>query len=170
MPAGRGTRPTAQRTREAVFSTLDSLVELDGAVVADLYAGSGALGLEALSRGARRVRFVESDPRAAATITANLRALALPGGEVVADRVERVVAAAPPEPCGVVLADPPYHLPDATVTAVLEHMLASGWLAPGAVVVVERSSRDGDFVWPMPLAGVRERRYGDALVRYGRAP
>src|SRR3954469_10592574 len=92
VPPGRGTRPTSDRAREGIFLTLDSLHGLAGARVIDLYAGSGAVGLEALSRGADRAVLVESDPRAVRTIKANVETLALDGARVVADKVERFLA------------------------------------------------------------------------------
>ena len=92
-PPGRGTRPTADRAREALFSALEAqLGSLAGRRVADLYAGSGAVGLEALSRGASAVVLVESDPAAVRSLRANVDAVGLPGAEVVAGRVERVVS------------------------------------------------------------------------------
>lgn len=171
VPPGRGTRPTSERVREALFSTLDTLIEIAGSSVVDLYAGSGAIGLEALSRGASQVLFVESDPRAAGTIRDNLRALGLPGGQVRVDRVPRAVATGPPAgPYRVVFADPPYALADVEVDAVLASLVAHAWLAPEAVVVLERRHGSGPPVWPTPLTGVKERRYGDAVLRYGLAP
>ncbi|MFG3440146.1 RsmD family RNA methyltransferase [Nonomuraea sp. NPDC047897] len=95
VPPGRGTRPTSDRAREGIFLTLDSLYGLAGARVVDLYAGSGAVGLEALSRGAAHALLVESDPKAVSTIKANVRSLGLGGAQVVADRVERLLARGP---------------------------------------------------------------------------
>src|SRR5437764_1021295 len=92
VPPGRDTRPTSDRTREALFSALAALVDLDGARVLDLYAGSGAVGLEALSRGAAHALLVEADPRAARVIRDNARTLDLPGAQIRAEKVERVAA------------------------------------------------------------------------------
>jgi 16S rRNA (guanine966-N2)-methyltransferase len=89
---------------------------------------------------------------------------------VLAGSVPAVVAGPPPEPFDLVLADPPYSTPTDEVVRVLGALVGGGWLAPGAVVVVERSARDGDWTWPTPLAALRERRYGEALLRYGRSP
>jgi 16S rRNA (guanine966-N2)-methyltransferase len=165
-----GVRPTGDRAREALFNSLGALLDLDGAAVLDLYAGSGALGLEALSRGAASVQFVESSPKVLPVLRANLAAVGLPGGRVVAGSVPAVVAGRAAAPVDLVLADPPYATPDSEVVAVLGGLAAGGWLAPGAVVVVERSSRGEPFEWPTPLVGLRDRRYGEALLRYGRFP
>jgi 16S rRNA (guanine966-N2)-methyltransferase len=163
-----GVRPTGDRAREGLFNSLGSLLDLEGAAVLDLYAGSGALGLEALSRGAASVVFVESSPRVLPVLEANLATVGLPGGRVVRGSVPTVVAGAAPQAFDLVLADPPYVTPTTEVLDVVEALASGGWLAAGAVVVVERSSRDGAWAWPTPLVGLRERRYGEALLRYGR--
>jgi 16S rRNA (guanine966-N2)-methyltransferase len=165
-----GVRPTGDRAREGMFNSLGSLLDLEGATVLDLYAGSGALGLEALSRGAAQVVFVESGPRVLPVLRANLAAVGLPGGRVVAGSVPTVVAGRPPARFDLVLADPPYATPVAEVLGVLESLVTGQWLAEEAVLVVERSSREEPWEWPTPLAGLRERRYGEALLRYGRSP
>jgi 16S rRNA (guanine966-N2)-methyltransferase len=172
VPAGRGTRPTSDRTREALFSALESLTDLDGAHVLDLYAGSGAVGLEAASRGATHVFAVESDRNALRTLRSNAGELGLPGVVVVPGAVERIAAAAPPAtalpPYDVVFADPPYALDAGQLTGVLAGLDRNGWLADGAVVVVERSTRDPEWVWDAPLVALRARRYGEATLWYGR--
>jgi 16S rRNA (guanine966-N2)-methyltransferase len=168
MPPGRGTRPTSDRTREALFSALDALTELAGARVLDLYAGSGAVGLEALSRGAAHALLVESDPRAVRVVRENVRGLGLAGAEVRPEPVERLAVAAPAAPYDVLFADPPYALPAADLAAVLAALAGNGWLAEDAVVVVERASRDPDWVWPIPLTPLRSRRYGEGTLWYGR--
>ncbi|HYO36177.1 MAG TPA: 16S rRNA (guanine(966)-N(2))-methyltransferase RsmD [Geodermatophilus sp.] len=165
-----GVRPTGDRAREGVFNTLGTLLDLDGAAVLDLYAGSGALGLEALSRGAAQVVLVENGPRVLPVLRANVAAVGLPGARVVAGSVPTVVAGAPPARFDLVLADPPYAVPAEGVRGVLTALTAGEWLAPGAVVVVERSAREEPWDWPTPLLGIRERRYGEALLRYGRLP
>jgi 16S rRNA (guanine966-N2)-methyltransferase len=164
-----GVRPTGDRAREALFNSLKSLVELRGASVLDLYAGSGALGLEALSRGAETVIFVESSPGVLPVLKQNLASVDLPGGRVVAGSVPTVVGGGAPARFDLVLADPPYATPVDEVVGVLERLSQNGWLAPEAVVVVERSSRDEPFEWPTPLVGLRDRRYGEAVLRYGRS-
>jgi 16S rRNA (guanine966-N2)-methyltransferase len=164
-----GVRPTGDKARQALFNSLASLVDLDGAAVLDLYAGSGALGLEALSRGASSVVFVESGPRVLPVLRANVEAVGLPGARVVAGSVPTVVAGAPPARFDLVVADPPYATPPEEVLGVLTALADGGWLAEEAVVVVERSSREQPWEWPTPLTGIRDRRYGEALLRYGRA-
>ncbi|MBA3523230.1 MAG: 16S rRNA (guanine(966)-N(2))-methyltransferase RsmD [Geodermatophilaceae bacterium] len=169
-PSGTATRPTSDRAREAMFSTLGGLIDLDGARVLDLYAGSGALGLEALSRGAVAADLVDSDPRAAATIRANAAALGLSGARVHAGTVARYCerAAEDPTPVDLLLADPPYDLPTDELAQVLSKLTER--LSRGAVVVVERSSRDPDWVWPTPLEALRVKRYGAGALWYGRRP
>jgi 16S rRNA (guanine966-N2)-methyltransferase len=165
-----GVRPTGDKAREGLFNSLGSLLDLEGATVLDLYAGSGALGLEALSRGAAQVVFVESGPRVLPVLRANLAAVGLPGGRVVAGSVPTVVAGRPPARFDLVLADPPYTTPLVEVLGVLDALVAGLWLAEGAVLVVERSSREPPWEWPTPLHGLRDRRYGEAVLRYGRSP
>jgi 16S rRNA (guanine966-N2)-methyltransferase len=165
-----GVRPTGDRAREGLFNSLSTLVDLEGAAVLDLYAGSGALGLEALSRGARTVVFVESAPRVLPILKANLAAVGLSGGRVLAGSVPTVVAGAPPVRFDVVLADPPYATPAHEVQDVLRALVSGDWLAPDAVLVVERPSREETWEWPTPLIALRDRRYGEALLRYGRSP
>ncbi|MEU9835182.1 16S rRNA (guanine(966)-N(2))-methyltransferase RsmD [Streptosporangium sp. NPDC048047] len=170
VPPGRGTRPTSDRAREGIFSTVGSLLgPLDGARVLDLYAGSGAIGLEALSRGAAHALLVESDAKAVRTIRANIASLGLPGAELAADRVERVLARGADEPYDLVFADPPYAVADVEVRAVLERLRDHGWLAGDALVAVERESRGGSLEWPSGYEEERVRRYGEASVWYGRA-
>ena len=165
-----GVRPTGDRAREGLFNSLSTMLDLDGATVLDLYAGSGALGLEALSRGAAAVTFVESSPRVLPVLEANVAAVGLPGARVLRGSVPTVVSGAAPAAFDLVLADPPYATPADEVAGVLRSLVDGGWLAPGAVLVVERSSREAAWDWPTPLVGLRERRYGEAVLRYGSAP
>jgi 16S rRNA (guanine966-N2)-methyltransferase len=173
VPAGRHTRPTSDRAREGLFGTLLTLGgDMRGLRVLDLYAGSGAVGLEALSRGAGHVLFVEADPRAARVIRDNLAAVGLPGGELVTDRVDRLLERGPGAGGGrydLVVADPPYRMPDAEVTGMLAGLASGGWLAPGAVVAVERATRSGAVGWPPGYLPDRSRRYGDTTFWYGLA-
>jgi 16S rRNA (guanine966-N2)-methyltransferase len=165
-----GTRPTSERVREALFSRLDALDAVDGARVLDLYAGSGALGLEAASRGARSVVLVEAARSAADVCRANVRALGLADRtEVAAAKVRTYLAGTPAEPFDLVLLDPPYDIAPAEVDAVLA-ALADGWLAPGATVVLEVSRRAPATRWPDPLTDDGERRYGDTTLRFASAP
>jgi 16S rRNA (guanine966-N2)-methyltransferase len=170
VPPGDRTRPTSDRVREALFSALESVYggALGGLRVLDLYAGTGALGLEALSRGAAHCLLVESDPRAAAVIRANVKAVGLPGAVVVASTVERALTVPPDAPYDLVLADPPYAMVDADLSGVLVS-LTKGWLAPEAVVVVERDRRSAPVTWPDGITGSRERTYGETMLWYGRA-
>ena len=172
VPDGRDTRPTSDRAREGLFATISSIVgPLAGARVLDLYAGSGAVGLEALSRGAEHALLVEHGARAARVIRQNIEAIGLPGAAVIADRVERVLARGPAAGrYDVVFADPPYALADAGVTRVLALLAEQGWLAPGALVVVERATRSGPVSWPDGFVLDRARRYGEATFWYGLVP
>jgi len=165
-----GVRPTGDKAREALFNALSHLTDLHGAAVLDLYAGSGALGLEALSRGAGTVLFVESAPAVLPVLKENLAAVGLPGGRIVAGSVPTVVGRTPPGRFDLVLADPPYATPVEEVLGVLRALVDGDWLAPEAVLVVERSSREQPWEWPTPLTGLRDRRYGEAQLRYGRSP
>ena len=170
MPTGRGTRPTADRAREGLFATILAMRgPLDGARVLDLYAGSGAVGLEALSRGASEVLLVESDARAARVIRGNIEAVRLPGARLLGDRVERVLARGPGDhpPRDVVFADPPFAATAADVERMLAVLRDRGWLAPGALVVVERATRSGPITWPAGYAAERSRGYGAATFWYG---
>ncbi|MCW2863118.1 MAG: methyltransferase [Actinoallomurus sp.] len=170
MPTGRDTRPTSDRAREGLFATAHSLLgDLDGLRVADLFAGSGAVGLEALSRGASHVLLIESSARAAKVIRANVEALGLPGAELVTDRVERVVRRTPPEPYDLIFADPPYAVAAETVLALLDALRDHGWLAPGALVAVERATRGEPVNWPEGYTESRARRYGEGTLWYGHA-
>ncbi len=163
-PKGEGTRPTSDRVREAMFSSLES--ELGGLAdlrVLDLYAGSGALGLEALSRGARSAVFVESDPRAVAVIRGNLADLGASGGQVRRESAERFMD--PADRFDLVFLDPPYDLPSDQLSTLIGRLVPM--LEPGAVVVVERSTRT-PFTWPEPLTGLRDKAYGETRLWYGR--
>ena len=146
------------------------LGSLDGARVLDLYAGSGAVGLEALSRGAEHVLLVEHGARAARVIRENIEAIGLPGAVLAADRVERVLARGPGGGrYDVVFADPPYAMPGEDVAAMLGALAGQGWLAPGALVIVERATRSGPVSWPDGFVPDRARRYGEATFWYGLA-
>jgi 16S rRNA (guanine966-N2)-methyltransferase len=170
VPSGRDTRPTSDRAREGLFATIHSLLgDLTGLRAADLFAGSGAVGLEALSRGASHALLVESSPKAARVIRANIGALGLPGAELVVDRVERVLRTPPPEPYDLVFADPPYAMAGEAVTAMLEALRDGGWLAPDALVVVERATRGEPLRWPAGYLEDRARRYGEGTLWYGHA-
>ena len=168
-PSGAGTRPTSDRVREGLFNTLTTMIALDGARIADLYAGSGAVGLEALSRGASRVWLVEADPKAARAARANIAALGAGASATLSTAaVERAVAAPPDHNFDAIFADPPYALTDADLAAVLANLAGNGWLAPDGVLVVERSSRSPEPAWPAGVTPERGRRYGETTLWYGR--
>ena len=169
VPEGDSTRPTSDRAREGLFGTLESLHgHLYGSRVLDLYAGTAAVGLEALSRGAETVTLVESGEKALPTARANIEAVALPGADLVVGAVEVFVGAGPGlrAPYDIVFADPPYALEEPALVAVLEALVGRGWLAEKAIVAVERSSKSPAPQWPAGLRGVRDRRYGDAVIHY----
>jgi 16S rRNA (guanine966-N2)-methyltransferase len=177
VPAG-GTRPTSDRVREALFSSLDALIDLTGARVLDLYAGTGALGLEAASRGAGPVTLVESARGALVSLRANAAVIAAAAGEptgieVRAQLVESFLAGPDPDPArprfDVVFADPPYDLAELALASVLTSLGEPvSWLAPGAIVVIERAARSGPPGWPLFIQPIKRKRYGDTVLWYGR--
>ncbi|HSE70785.1 MAG TPA: 16S rRNA (guanine(966)-N(2))-methyltransferase RsmD [Nocardioidaceae bacterium] len=169
-PGGDNTRPTSDRVREAMFSAIDAgFGSLAGLRFLDLYAGSGAVGLEAMSRGAGAVTLVEQDRRTAGLIRENIRTLRFASAEVVNAPVSRVLAQPPRAPYDVVFLDPPYALPVEEVRADLSALATHGWLLDDALVVVERSSRDPDLGWPEGFVAERSRRYGETTLWYGHA-
>ncbi len=164
-----GTRPTSDRVREALFSSLEAAGFVRSARVLDLYAGTAALGLEASSRGAAQVVLVDSSAQASRIMVDNVRTV---GGS--AEVVRSDVAAfllRPASEFNLVFLDPPYDLPRREVEQVLD-LLCRGWLADGAVVVVERGRRDSGLEWPSGFEDQWERRFGDThvlrAVWYGR--
>lgn len=172
---GHGTRPTSDRVRESLFSSLDSALLAAGitwseVTVLDLYAGSGALGLEALSRGARGAVLVERARAALPVLRANVAAVGLPGAHVVAADVDRLAALAPVVgPADLVVADPPYDVSSIVLRARLSALLATGWIAPDAIVIVERSARDAQSPLPDGWPEERRRTFGDTVLWYGRS-
>jgi 16S rRNA (guanine966-N2)-methyltransferase len=169
-PAGQHTRPTTDRVREALFSSIEAWCgSLQGLRFLDLYAGSGAVGLEAWSRGAGVVTLVEVDRRTARLISDNARALGFAGADVVCANVEWLLTAPPKAPYDVAFLDPPYPLDEVTVAGQLASLSAQGWLVPGAMVVVERSSRSPEPEWPVGIEAERSRRYGETTLWYGHA-
>ena len=175
MPPGSRTRPTTDRVREALFSavaawagTADAPADeaLAGLAFADLFAGSGAVGLEAASRGAGPVLLVEADKRTAGVTVRNVRDLGLVA-TVRTGKVETVVAAPSEQTYDVVFLDPPYELAGETLTTVLGALADGGWLAPDALLVVERSRRTPNPVWPAVVADAWSRSYGETVLHYG---
>ncbi|GAA2036854.1 16S rRNA (guanine(966)-N(2))-methyltransferase RsmD [Pseudokineococcus marinus] len=173
VPRGSATRPTSERVREALFSRLEHEGLLEGARVLDLYAGSGALGLEAASRGAAAVVLVDAGREAARACRRNAAVTGLAGVEVWEAPVERVLAGAPGSPleagADLVLVDPPYDVAEEALASVLAALTGRGWLAPEAVVVVERSSRSPEPTWPEGLQRYASRRYGETAVWFAEA-
>lgn len=158
-PRGRSTRPTADRVREAVFNILQSLGVVEGASVLDLFAGSGALGIEALSRGAAAATFVDSDPSAIAVVRANLAATGLEGAATVVRIDAARFLREGPGPFDLALLDPPYELGDESWTELLERL-------PAAVAVLESDRAiDPGPGWEL----LRSRRYGSTVVTLARA-
>lgn len=166
-PTGPATRPTTDRVRESLFSILESMNVIEGAHVIDLYAGTGALGIEALSRGAARATFVESARPALVALRENLRALDLEGlSTVVAARVDKLSKETrTARPFDVIFADPPWVDLAAAVLAI-ESLLAKGRAAPGATLVVEHASRDAAPVIARVTA-IDTRVYGDTAIFIG---
>lgn len=168
-PDGQGTRPTGDRLKESLFSMLTSRIDLTGAVVADLYAGSGALGLEALSRGAARVVLVERDPAAARTCAANCDRVARAGGGSDESRTEVIQASVQASagrlgrsgPFDLILADPPYASADAQ--SLLRSAPWDRWLKDGAWLVIEHRA----VLAPgLSLSEIEHRRYGTHLITF----
>jgi 16S rRNA (guanine966-N2)-methyltransferase len=169
-PDGVDTRPTSDRVREALFSSLDAAHLIYGRRFLDLYAGSGAVGLEAASRGADHVMFVESDPRAGKALRSNVMALRATGTATIsAGRVESTLSGGPlGNPYDVVFADPPYALGEPSLEAMLQSLIEHKWLAADALVIVERSKRSPEPSWVDGITGERARRYGETVLWYGR--
>jgi len=174
VPA-KGTRPTSDRVRESLFSALQSRLLADGIdwadiCVLDLYAGSGALGLEALSRGAREVWLIENNRAAATVIASNIETLGLPGAHVLSSDAAVVARVRPPAaaPANIVLADPPYDVSISVMRALVADLVAAGWLAADAHVVIERPARENESPFPDDWEN-QSRRMGDTVLWYGRA-
>ena len=168
VPRGRSTRPTSERTREGLFSTLEAIHRtLSGLAFLDLYAGSGAVGLEAASRGAAPVLLVESESSAVGAMRANCATLQLPQVEIRADKVDRFLSQPATDRFDVVFLDPPYA---DDVEPALDLLVGNGWLSADATIVVERATRSAAPEWPAGWTEDRSRRYGDSTLWYGRRP
>ncbi|EAP97700.1 hypothetical protein JNB_19558 [Janibacter sp. HTCC2649] len=150
--------------REALFSALQARDALSGARVIDLYAGSGALGLESASRGAGEVTLVESDRTAAGVIRDNAGRLGLKA-TVLPVTVASALAGTPRE-LDLVFLDPPYDLSEEALAADLEALATRSWLADGALVVIERSKRSAEPTWPKGLEPERLKKYGETVIWY----
>ena len=152
-----------------MFSALAAeLGALDGVRFLDLFAGSGAVGLEGLSRGAAAAVMVERDSKTAALIRRSAAELDLDGATVITGSVLQHLRTGVPRPFDIVFCDPPYAVPAGTLTEVVQLLVDRGWLAPAAVVVLERSRRDPAPQWPVGVRELRSRRYGDTVLWYGR--
>jgi 16S rRNA (guanine(966)-N(2))-methyltransferase RsmD len=147
-----------------LFNVLSARLELAGMAVLDLYAGSGALGLEALSRGAASVTFVESDHGAAEVISRNIAAVGLPGATLRRGSVASVLVAGTSSPVELVLADPPYDVAAAETDALPALLTGGGWAGTGTVVVIERAAAGSSVSWPDGWVRWRSRRYGDTRL------
>ncbi|HEX2029585.1 MAG TPA: 16S rRNA (guanine(966)-N(2))-methyltransferase RsmD [Nitriliruptorales bacterium] len=162
VPRGRDTRPTSDRVKEALFSSLQP--RLPGAHVADLYAGGGGLGIEALSRGASAVTFVERATHAHRALLENLHRTGLGEDSIVlhGDVATLLEAGLPGAPFDLVLLDPPYALSGTELQHVLERVITI--VSDGGLVVVERGRRSDPLRWPRGLPPGRARRYGDTIL------
>lgn len=163
-PEGHDVRPTSDRARQAIFNIIEHggliAAPLDDAFVIDAFAGTGAMGIEALSRGALHCTFVEHERAALAALETNLKTLGL---EASARVIRHDVLRLPPAPrrCALAFLDPPYG--EGLAAPALEALAAKGWLAPGALCVVELGSRDA-FAPPEGFTPLDERRYGAARI------
>lgn len=167
-PRGTDTRPTSDRVREAVFSALEARFDaIDGSSVLDAFAGSGALGLEALSRGASRVTFIERERAASSCVARNLDTLGLSASATIvrADTFTAARSRLPGAPFALLFVDPPYRIVPAQVSALLGDLVAGGALEPGAVIVYEHAASEG-AQWPPGFRSEGEKRYGDTSVSY----
>ena len=166
-----GTRPTSERVREALFSRLDHMNVLEGATVLDLFAGTGALGLEALSRGAARATLVEKASAAARVASANVRATGLPARVVTAD-VRAYLGARSGEALtgenDLVFIDPPYDIPEGDMTTVLSAL--APWVGSDSLIVVERSTRAPAPTWPPFLVLEDTRAWGETVAYFAGPP
>ena len=167
-PAGADTRPTTDRTREGLFSSLEATADLTEGPFLDVYAGSGAVGLEALSRGAPAAYFIERARPALAAIEANIAALQVASrATVLALPAESAARALRDVAATTAFLDPPYDVPPGEVSGVLAALAEHDALAVDATVVIERARRE-DWTWPTGFEALRDRRYSEARLWYGR--
>lgn len=165
-----GTRPTSDRVREAIFSALEARDVIDSSKVLDLYAGSGALALEALSRGARSVTMVEKNPQAGALLKANADLIRIAGKldalstRVVIASVASYLGNPQSDLFDIVFIDPPYELSDEEVTHNLELLLPH--LSEDAEIVLERSTRTGLPKLPAGLVLEKSKAYGETTIHW----
>jgi 16S rRNA (guanine966-N2)-methyltransferase len=173
-PSGDATRPTSDRVREALFSSVAAWAgtaaapvadALTGLAFCDLYAGSGAVGLEAASRGAGPVLLIEADRRAALVASRNVTDLGL-AAAVRVEKVERAARAAPPRAYDVVFLDPPYALDTASLEGIIADLVTNGWVMARGLLVAERSQRSPPLTWPAGFEGW-SRHYGETTLQFG---
>ena len=166
------TRPTSDRAREALFSTLISeFGEFDGIHVLDLYAGTGAIALEALSRGAAIVHAVEKDDSAAKAITSNyenMKSAQCPGiFHLYSMNVHRFLDDKAAQPYHFIYIDPPYEVDDVDVIETLIQLRDGGFIDQQALIAIERNSRVKEISWPEGMEEIRQKKYGQATIFYG---
>jgi 16S rRNA (guanine966-N2)-methyltransferase len=175
MPPGDRTRPTSDRVREALFSAITAWAgtaaepaerSLAGLAFCDLYAGSGAVGLEAASRGAMPVLLVERDVRTAQLIKDNSEALQL-AVEIASTSVAQLLRRLPAQRFDVVFVDPPYEMDTSILSDQLAQLVDKRWVGPGSLIVVERSRRSLELVWPSAAAKRWSRAYGETILSFG---
>jgi len=166
---GATTRPSTDRVREAMFASLSSeLGGWRGVRALDLFSGSGALGLEALSRGAETADLVESDRRAAAVLARNIRDLGAADARLHRTTTQGFLRRSPGEPYHLVFLDPPYAMPSEELREIVGALVVGRWRTEDSVVVVERSARDDPWSWPGEMTSLRDRSYGETRLWYGR--
>jgi 16S rRNA (guanine966-N2)-methyltransferase len=163
-PEGDSTRPTTDRVREALFSILDARGVLRGSRVLDLFSGSGALGLESASRGAGEVVLVDSSRQAVSVARRNVAVIGASRVTVVMSAALRYLERRPDRPMDLVFLDLPYAMSEPALGQHLAALVAGGWLAPQALVLVERSSRSPEPRWPHGLSRDQIRRYGETTI------
>lgn len=164
--AGKGTRPLSDRVKQALFASMEAEGVLEGPFL-DLFAGTGAAGIEALSRGAPSATFVEDNSRACALVVANLRRAALEGGTVVCQDVARFLRAGPPfQPYEAVFIDPPYDEPSLASGALTSLAADPGWLSPTGTVVVKHFWRDEPPQRTGNLTRTRQKRFGETMLTF----
>lgn len=162
------TRPTSSRVREAIFSSVEHAVSgLDDLRVLDLFAGSGAFGIESISRGANEAVLVEKDLRAADTLHSNIESLGIKTARVaIADVMNLVSQVSSRGKFDVVFIDPPYDFEDDQINLLLSQLVKNDWLEGYALLVVERGSRS-KVDWPENIDRLRHKVYGGTTIWYG---
>lgn len=159
-------RPTTEMVREAMFSTLNGWDALSDKNVLDLYSGSGGLGFEALSRGAKATVFVESDSKAVETLKTNAENLAVEVNIKKQSAKSFSQLAHHGEKFDLVLIDPPYRVANSEIEEIIQNLLNHEFLGATAILVLERPSRD-KFAWPQCIVELKTKRYGDNTLYYG---